>query len=58
MSIKTRNIIGFIIILAGLVIIGLELSEILNNESEDLGMIVSGVLNVMCGFLILGSSKN
>ena len=57
MNKKTQFIVGIASIAIGIIIIGLEMPDILNNKQDDLGMMIVGLLNILVGSIILGTSK-
>jgi len=57
MNKKTQFIVGIASIAVGIIIIGVEIPDILNNKQDDLGMIIVGLLNILVGSIILGTSK-
>ena len=57
MNKKTQFIVGIASIAIGIIIIGLEMPDILNNKQDDLGMMIVGLLNILVGSIILGTSR-
>ena len=57
MNKKTQIIVGVAIMIVGILIIGLEVPELINNKQKDFGMMIVGLLNILIGSIILGTAK-
>jgi len=57
MNKKTQIIAGVAIMIVGILIIGLEVPDLINNKQEDFGMMIVGLLNILLGSIILGTSR-
>jgi len=57
MNKKTRKYFAIIIIIVGITILIMESTELINQGKIDYDMLIIGILNIIVGLIILGSSQ-
>jgi len=57
MNKKTSKYIGIIIIMVGITILIMESTEFFEHGKIDYNMLIIGILNIVVGLLLLGSSQ-